>query len=341
MTHNFLKEIVTLFLRMDQYAIDIYQNFSLSSDNRELKKFWEQMMQEESRHVVFWKDLLKLVKDNGIPQIFHHPDITLKELKENFNKILALSKKSSASTGISESFVLAFRLEFYMLHPALEQLWHYYGIIRKDAYTPGQAYGHHLQGFIGAMRKFGKASIELEALGETVERMWVYTKSMAQQTNIDELTGILNRRGLFDTMTSSAYLAKRNTFNSAVLMIDIDHFKQVNDTFGHQKGDIVLKQVADIIRTNIRTSDIFGRFGGEEFLIFFPQVEQESIHPLAEKIRLSIQEGMRHSVPVTVSIGCATAKIAGIVEDEIHELVKQADTHMYAAKSMGRNKAVC
>jgi len=326
---------------MDELAVRLYSEFSKKSENSDLQKFWSKMSREESMHVDCWADLLELVKEKAMPQIFYHPEVTLKELEINYNKINELLKHSTASKGLTEKFVLAFRLEFYILHPAIERLWHFYGIIRKDKYNPAQDYEDHLHKFIAGMRKFGAVTIELEALGETVERMWLNAKNMAQEANFDELTKILNRRGFFNTMMSLAYLAKRNDFYSAVLMIDIDHFKRVNDTFGHQTGDEVLKDVAGIIKLNIRASDILGRFGGEEFIVFLPQVEKECILPIGEKIRKSIQDDTAGKVPVTASIGAAATEISGIVEEEIDSLIARADEYLYEAKKKGRNQVIC
>lgn len=340
MSNNTLQEIVTTCLKMDEHAVEIYRNLANTAKNDELVSFWGHMSQEEAQHVSCWIDLLQLVKQKVIPQIFHNPQEILKELKYNFEKIVELSKESSERTDLTKNFVLAFRIEFYLLHPALERLWHFYGIIQKEKYNPEQEYENHIQEFIQAMRKFGADTIELEMLGETVERMWSQTKSMALDANVDELTGIMNRRGLFDTITSLAFLAKRNEFNSAILMIDIDFFKRINDTLGHQAGDCVLRDVANIIKNNIRASDILGRFGGEEFLVYLPQIKNENIHPLAEKIRKAIHTKTEKDIPVTASIGAASTIIKGVVTDEIHELIKKADQYLFEAKRKGRNQVI-
>lgn len=341
MSNNLLKEIVDTCLEMDEHAIEIYHNLSKTTENEELKKFWEHMSREESLHVICWKNLSGLVEEKIIPQIFENPEATLRDLKENSEKILDLSKQSSASKMLTESFVLAFRLEFYLVHPALERIWHFYGIVQNELYNPEREYENHLHEFIVAMRKFGASTIEMEALGETVERLWDQSKSMAREVNFDELTGVLNRRGFFNAMTSLGYLAKRNGYNSAILMIDIDYFKRINDTLGHQEGDILLHKVAHIIKTNIRASDIVGRFGGEEFIVFLPQIEKDNIFQLAEKIRKSIQQGTMGNSPVTVSIGGNSSQLKGIVEDGIHELIKVADKYLYEAKRKGRNQVIC
>ena len=341
MSNFVLKEIIDTCLEMDEYAIAIYHNLSKTAENEELKKFWDNMSREESEHVICWKNLSGLVEEKIIPQIFENPEATLKDLKENAKKILDLSKQSSTSKILTESFVLAFRLEFYLVHPALERIWHFYGIIQNEMYNPEREYENHIHEFIVAMRKFGASTIELEALGETVERLWEQAKSIAREVNFDELTEILNRRGFFNAMTSLGYLAKRNGYNSAILMIDIDYFKRINDTFGHQEGDNLLQKVAHIIKTNIRTSDIVGRFGGEEFIVFLPQIEKENVFPLAEKIRKAIQRGTMGTSPVTVSIGGNNSQLHGIVEDEIHELIKLADNYLFEAKRKGRNQVIC
>ena len=340
MNHHFLIEIISICLEMDELSILVYRKFSQTAEDKELKKFWNQMAQEESRHVACWRDMLKLAEKKLIPQIFHSPEKTFEELKENHHKIIELSRQDLTLPSLTTSFVLALRLEFYLAHPALERLWHFYKIIEKNADNPGEEYADHIHKFIDAMRRFGANTIELEALGETVERMWRQTRNTTQEANYDDLTGILNRRGFFDGISCLAYLAKRKHFTSAMLMIDIDHFKRVNDTLGHQAGDSVLKTVADIIKKNIRDSDILGRYGGEEFLVFFPEIQKESVRALAEKIRCAIETDTHQSVPVTASIGCSSTKIQGTIEQEIYDLINTADQFMYKAKEKGRNQVV-
>lgn len=337
---NHLSQIVSLCLKMDEMAHKIYQNLSGSTNNLELKNFWEHMSAEESLHVNSWKELLKLVDKNMIPQIFNEPENTLLELQHNYNKIISICEQSKRHESRVQHFVLAFRLEFYLLHPALERLWHIYGILHKDQYNPEREYENHIQEFIEAMHTYGANTIELEALGETVSKMWVDAKNMARDSTIDALTSVLNRKGLFNSMTSLAYLSKRNNFNAGLILIDVDHFKRVNDTYGHQAGDEVLIQVAYNIKNNIRVSDIIGRIGGEEFLAFLPQVDEASIFNVAEKIRLAIENATKDKIPVTVSLGGVYSYITGGVEEQLQQLFKQADENLYKAKRSGRNQTI-
>jgi diguanylate cyclase (GGDEF)-like protein len=125
-------------------------------------------------------------------------------------------------------------------------------------------------------------------------------------------------------------------------MLDIDHFKLVNDTHGHQVGDRVLRLVADVLRATIRSSDLAGRFGGEEFMVLAPETGRDAVGPMAERIRVAIEAasaGAGDALPkVTVSIGAATTELVPAATFE--ELVHLADDALYRAKREGRNRTV-
>jgi len=116
----------------------------------------------------------------------------------------------------------------------------------------------------------------------------------------------------------------------------VDYFKKINDTFGHQEGDLVLKKIADTIKTSFRDVDIKGRYGGEEFLILFPETEKENAHISAERFRKAI-ENLSHandSMKITISGGIASFR----PEDTALELLQRADGFLYEAKKQGRNR---
>ena len=177
--------------------------------------------------------------------------------------------------------------------------------------------------------------IELEQrLIETQEKLKV-------QATHDSLTGLWNRSAIFDILDRELGRAKRNETPISIGMADLDHFKSVNDSFGHIAGDTVLREVANRMRSVTRDYDSIGRYGGEEFLIVFPGLDEKDAIDAAERIRLSIsekpfviQEGV---VPVAISIGVAvmnpTTK-AGQAES----LIRLADEALYTAKAQGRNR---
>jgi diguanylate cyclase (GGDEF)-like protein len=130
--------------------------------------------------------------------------------------------------------------------------------------------------------------------------------------------------------------AKRYGEHLHVLMLDIDHFKNVNDKLGHPVGDEVLKNIADILATQVRASDVVTRYGGEEFLVFLIQTEPEVAQFIANRIRDAVASHAFPDVPwqLTISIGVAGIK----ADDTLGELVDRADKYLYASKHGGRNR---
>lgn len=152
---------------------------------------------------------------------------------------------------------------------------------------------------------------------------------------IDKLTGIYNRQTLDDLLSREIARSRRYKTPLSLVMADIDHFKQVNDTYGHQVGDKVLRAVAETFRENIRLSDISGRWGGEEFLIITPQTTKTSAASMAEKLRKAIERrSFYHDEPVTVSLGVTEMKEG----DTLESLIRRADEALYQAKNLGRNR---
>lgn len=155
--------------------------------------------------------------------------------------------------------------------------------------------------------------------------------------SIDKLTGAYNRRMIDEFMEKELHLHKRNSQELSFIMADIDHFKSVNDTYGHQAGDAVLSEVGKIISLAIRKSDIFGRYGGEEFIIICPKTSSQQALILANKIREEIESFNFAEVGhKTISLGIASLK----GDDEVEDMIKRADNALYKAKNEGRNRAV-
>ncbi len=165
-------------------------------------------------------------------------------------------------------------------------------------------------------------------------------RKLLQVSRIDSLTGLSNRRRALQLGEKLFTKAKQNG-KLSILMIDIDHFKNINDNFGHSKGDYVLKTLGKLISEQLRQNDVFARFGGEEFIIFLPNTSYEQAIETAQRIRKIINEfawQLPDQVGVTVSIG-----VANIAKGEfatLEQLIKQADDLLYKAKQQGRNR-VC
>jgi len=168
-------------------------------------------------------------------------------------------------------------------------------------------------------------------------------KIVLRENVTDSLTSIYNRRYLEQRLSEEVDRAARYQAPLSVMMLDIDHFKSINDTWGHQAGDKILSEFRELIKSSVRVSDIVARYGGEEFLILAPSTDAEAAYNLAERIRENTEKHNfeingsdleKRSVCVTVSAGVAQLAAHGITGDQ---LVKFADEALYRAKHSGRN----
>lgn len=172
-------------------------------------------------------------------------------------------------------------------------------------------------------------------------RMRDYNNELEKLASHDMLTGVLNTRAYYDACEQHIQMASRTGQPYAVIFLDLDHFKAVNDTYGHAAGDAVLKAVATCLKTSIRKSDTLGRIGGEEFSVFMPNTGRNGAMCLAELLRAAIEDlhpsiGDRR-LRVTASMGVA---VCDSMIEEMPSLQHKADQAMYAAKTQGRNR-VC
>jgi diguanylate cyclase (GGDEF)-like protein len=176
-----------------------------------------------------------------------------------------------------------------------------------------------------------QASIALENA-----QLFAETEQLART---DALTGIANRRYLFEVGARELSRARRFSHPLSALVLDIDHFKQINDTHGHATGDQVLQALARVCQKHVRDIDIVGRYGGEEFVILLVETDLSGAHRSAERLRAQIAETRietdQGQVQVTVSVGVAGAYIQS---DGFATLVVRADGALYAAKKAGRNR---
>lgn len=158
-------------------------------------------------------------------------------------------------------------------------------------------------------------------------------------SRLDGLTGLGNRAALDSALYRELQLAERHHHELSLLMIDIDHFKQVNDVYGHTRGDEVLKAVAQTIQTVCRDSDISFRYGGEEFVVLLRKTDATGAHIIAERIRNRIAKIILghngDAIKPTVSIGIGTR--ATDKREQIHDIFERADQALYRAKNQGRN----
>jgi len=168
-----------------------------------------------------------------------------------------------------------------------------------------------------------------------------YHEEIYRLTTVDGLTQVYNKRYFMENLERELSRSSRYGRNLSLLIFDIDHFKNINDTYGHLAGDYVLKQMAKTISQNIRREDFMARYGGEEFAIILPEIDRQNSMIMAEKVRKLVADFdfvfEDAKIPTTVSVGVATADDS---LSEPMELIKIADANLYQAKKQGRNRVV-
>jgi diguanylate cyclase (GGDEF)-like protein len=177
-------------------------------------------------------------------------------------------------------------------------------------------------------------------LGRSIAELAQQLTVTRESATVDRLTGVANRQQLLGSLFSEVERANRYNRPLSVAFVDIDHFKQVNDTYGHAVGDVVLRGVAQAIQANLRQNDLIGRYGGEDFMLLLPETNVEDAAALTEKLRhlvgrlrFTVEE--HQNLTVTISIGVAGG-LGRTLRTEA--LVRDADAAMYSAKALGRNQ---
>ncbi|MCW4630440.1 GGDEF domain-containing protein [Marinomonas rhodophyticola] len=165
-------------------------------------------------------------------------------------------------------------------------------------------------------------------------------KSLERRAYFDHLTGLANRGHFFEQCENTLSKARTEKTSLAVLMMDVDHFKGVNDAYGHKTGDLVLQKLAEMSLSTLRKDDIIARIGGEEFAVLLPATDQDEAIRVAQRLRARIEEGGvlsidGHKISFTVSLGVSYCKHDDC--STVNELLNAADDALYQAKAAGRN----
>jgi diguanylate cyclase (GGDEF)-like protein len=203
------------------------------------------------------------------------------------------------------------------------------GLLNLDSATPGffkPIHTDRLQTFAD----YAAVAIEKAHLFERTQQLAV----------TDELTGLFNRRQVLSLAKNEYERSRRYQRSLSAIMIDIDQFKHINDSYGHPVGDRILRALAACCRANLRSVDLVGRYGGEEFLVLMPETDVVKAVEAAERIRRQV-EAMRlptskGAVSVTISLGVATLGVTSSMS--LEQLIINADDALYAAKAAGRNR---
>lgn len=184
------------------------------------------------------------------------------------------------------------------------------------------------------------------AIGRDITLHREMEQRLEKQARSDFLTQLINRRHFFELANREMLVASRYNNPLSLIMFDLDHFKQVNDTYGHAIGDLVLQKVADVSLATVRSADILARLGGEEFVVLLVQTNQTDAQRSAERLRQAIADtiiplGSSETISVTASFGVTTIYFDNGSSHSINHMISDADKAMYRAKEEGRNRVVC
>ncbi len=191
-------------------------------------------------------------------------------------------------------------------------------------------------------RKFTTITLQQEQLEKASAELQTKQRLLERLTRLDGLTGLYNRNTFVDLTQQELNRAQRNHTSTAILLLDLDHFKRINDTWGHPAGDAVLRNVATVANATVRSTDLVGRLGGEEFIVLLPGTSVDAARRIAEKLRIALETSPVQWEQTTI---CATASIgiAGTTAAEkrsFDSLYTDADKALYLAKQRGRNRVV-
>ena len=191
-------------------------------------------------------------------------------------------------------------------------------------------------------RKFTVIRLQQEQLDKLQVELQQKQKELERLTRHDGLTGLYNRNTFVELTRRELQRAQRQGSSTSIMLLDLDHFKRVNDTWGHPAGDAVLRHVASLVNGAIRSTDLAGRLGGEEFIILLPGTSGEAARKIAEKIRLRLEVTPARwdtlNIAVTASIGLSNT--SALENRDFDSLYNEADKALYLAKNRGRNRVI-
>jgi len=307
-------------------------------DISERKKLEEALKKE--------KDRFKSLLDNASEGIYIRKDHEFKYFNKKFRELLGYSEdelRKLPYTSIIDESVFEICSQYYQKILNGEKVKLPYESIfkRKDGtrifveinINPVEwEDGIAIQGFVRDITEKKKLENKLKEVNKKLHELAIK----------DDLTGVFNQRFFREQLKLKYMESKRYKFPISLILIDIDNFKEINDTFGHLAGDFILKEVAEILRRNVRDSDIIARYGGDEFAIILPHADKEQAKKVAQRINCAIREKEfwyeLNPIKITVSIGISTIS-KSIVKDE-KELFKIADNALYKVKQKGKNDII-
>jgi diguanylate cyclase (GGDEF)-like protein len=202
--------------------------------------------------------------------------------------------------------------------------------------------GHNIGALCAMDSKVRRLSREQVDILQDLARLVMDELELRQLATTDSLTGAMSRGAFYEAANRDVMRRRRTKGELSCLVLDVDFFKSVNDSYGHAVGDLVLQKIVAVLKAGLRASDYVGRIGGEEFAIMLPECTLAEAFELAERLRTALQDTVlwvaQQEISVTASVGIATSMRS---EHSVSDLLQRADEALYAAKLGGRNRTIC
>jgi diguanylate cyclase (GGDEF)-like protein len=333
-----MEDIIQRCLELDAAAVRTYAQFAARCDDPELKRVFQRMGIEERTHVEWWKALLEEYHSSRIPIPADEKDLR-EAIEETDAWIQQLLEGDMDNLTSDQMLEVAARLEFHMLDPAFEELMALLDPASGEHHR--EAYSRHVMRLVNEIEKRYSDRGLASFLARVLARSFRDQERLSALATRDQLTGVYNRRGFYNYLSQWCAWSSRYRQPLGVLIVDVDHFKDVNDTFGHPMGDQALCSIARTLSRTVRRSDLVGRYGGDEFSVLAPETSEDSLALLADRIASAVREtdlaGEANGPRLTVSVG--SAYVQGGCAASPEELLSAADRSLYQAKEAGRDQA--
>lgn len=333
-----MRDILERCVELDRAAYEAYRGIARECEDSELADVFGKLATEKLHHVDWWTDLLAAWESGLVPDIADRHALAA-ELNQVAGYIDEVLPDRFDSLDADQMLDLAAKIEFYMLSPVFGEL--------ADVMGPGshldrrRSDTQHINRLAEAINRYHSVADRAAFLAHMLIRCHRDQQRFVALSVNDQLTGLHNRRGVLGHLKQWLAWSARYIRPVSVVLVDVDRFKEINDTVGNSVGDEVLRRVADALRSAARNSDIVGRFGGDEFLVLAPETGGPELIQLmgrlVERVRETSMSIDGQNPHVTVSVGGAWVGGGASVESET--IIAAADRSLYDAKEAGRDQA--
>lgn len=338
-----MREILESCVRVDVLAKAAYEDMQRRCTDPAIADLCAVMAAEESAHIQWWTELLEAWDEGLLADVWAVPASAVQQLATTIEELEHFAASGDGPMDAEAVLTTAARIEFFALDPVFSEL--------LDLAEPGiararhEAYEEHVSRLVTALEDAFSPDSLAGFLARILRRAELDNRALSQYATMDALTGLGNRRALAAQAGQWASWAARYGSPVTLIMVDVDHFKNVNDAWGHAVGDKVLIALAETIKGSLRSADLVARYGGDEFVVLAPELEPDDASIVAERLVTSIRAlrvdaGGGAYVTVTASVGVVTAfDPPNSAPRTLDVLLAAADRSMYEAKKAGRDCA--